>query len=373
MPALTALALFSLALDAAAAERVLVVSIDGLRSDAVTVELTPSLAGLKARGASTLGAESLEPTFTIPNHVSMLTGLTPAAHGITAADDPGDLVVDGTILELAHARGLKTALYLSKAKLRLLAKPGALDRYVVSAQGASSEAAGALLQDLEDPAARWHLAFLHIAEPDAAGHGHQWMSPEYLEAVREADRLVGRIVGRLEELGLRAGTLLIVLADHGGAGSGHASPVPEVRRVPWIATGARVRGGAAIGRRVHVHDTAPTVLRALGLEIPLWMEGAAVDEVFEAAAARALRGDADSSGAIGLGDALALLRRLFAGEGMPCAAAGDVNADGAVNLTDPIHLLGHLFRGGPPPAQPYPECGAGSMEDELECARGVCP
>src|SRR5262245_49499014 len=123
--ALLILVLLCIAPALAGRERVLLISVDGLRADAVRPEWMPRLSELGRQGVSTLKARSLPPTSTIPNHVSMLTGLTPATHGVEEMSDPGDFVVNDTVLERAHSAGLSVGIYLSEPRLRLLAKPGA--------------------------------------------------------------------------------------------------------------------------------------------------------------------------------------------------------------------------------------------------------
>ncbi len=352
--------------------RVLLVSIDGLRADAVTLELMPRLSSLAARGLATFEAQSQPPTFTIPNHVSLLTGLTPATHGLTAIDDPGDAVADGTILELGHAAGLRTALYISKDKLRLLAKPGTLDRYMVTSTGGSTAVVDAFLADLSRPETRWDLSVVHLIEPDATGHREGWMTVPYKAAVKQADAHVGRLLDGLVESGLEANTLAIVTSDHGGLGFEHSAQDPQVTNVPWIASGTEVPRGGTIARRIGVHDTAPTILRALGLEVPAAMEGIAVEELFSGGKAFFLRGDVDADGSVTLSDVETLLSHLFLGEDAPCTAAGDANADGKLDITDAIGLLGHLFLGRGPPAPPFPACGEGEDPPGLPCAAEAC-
>jgi RNA polymerase sigma factor (sigma-70 family) len=46
-------------------------------------------------------------------------------------------------------------------------------------------------------------------------------------------------------------------------------------------------------------------------------------------------------------------------EASPRFVRGDANADGAVDVIDPIAVLDRLFLSGPPPAAPFPACGAG--------------
>jgi len=63
-----------------------------------------------------------------------------------------------------------------------------------------------------------------------------------------------------------------------------------------------------------------------------------------------LRGDVDSSGAVGLTDVMALFTYLFySGPAPECPEAADVNGDGSIALTDAVYLIQYLFAGGPPP------------------------
>jgi hypothetical protein len=62
------------------------------------------------------------------------------------------------------------------------------------------------------------------------------------------------------------------------------------------------------------------------------------------------RGDANSDGAVDLGDAVFILNYLFRGASPPVPlSAGDANCDAFVDLADAIHVLNYLFRGGDPP------------------------
>lgn len=347
--------------------RALLITVDGLRPDAVTPELTPSIARLAAEGSSTFTARSLSPTYTIPNHVSMLTGLTPLTHEVTMISDPGNLIVDGTVTEIAHAVGRTSGIYVSKDKLRLFHKRGALDQYVQVDTGFAETLIDRLVADLAEPETRWDLTFVHIADPDTIGHLEGWMSRIYLDAVKKSDELVGRILAALAENGLLDETLLIVTADHGGYLYGHEGGRPEVDNIPWIASGPGVPRGASIARPVGTHDTAPTLLRALGLGIPAGMEGTAIEGLFLPPSSRFLRGDANADGAANLTDAIVILEALFRGGTVACALAGDTNADAALGLTDAIYLLNFLFAGGRKLPPPSPACGMVTQPVSFDC------
>jgi arylsulfatase A-like enzyme len=76
-------------------------------------------------------------------------------------------------------------------------------------------------------------------------------------------------------------TLLIALADHGGGGADacdHDSAHPLDRTIPLLLW------GAGIGRThllpSSLIDVPPTILHALGVEVPEWYEGRVLHEAF---------------------------------------------------------------------------------------------
>jgi predicted AlkP superfamily pyrophosphatase or phosphodiesterase len=65
---------------------VIIISIDGLRPDAVQSAPAPSILALTGRGSYSWSAQTILPSNTLPSHVSMLTGFLPEAHGVTWDD-----------------------------------------------------------------------------------------------------------------------------------------------------------------------------------------------------------------------------------------------------------------------------------------------
>lgn len=84
---ITAAALFALGTGSASAEPVLMISIDGLRpADVIEAEKRglkiPNLRRFVAEGAYAKGVVGVLPTVTYPSHATLLTGTSPARHGI---------------------------------------------------------------------------------------------------------------------------------------------------------------------------------------------------------------------------------------------------------------------------------------------------
>jgi len=268
--------------------RVLVVSVDGLRPDALLRAQAPVLRSLMERGSFTMWAATTAVAVTLPSHVSMLTGVTPERHGITwNSDFPGGIPSYPkwpTLFELAKRAGLTTAMVAGKSKFAALARPGSLDHWYAPRRGSVGDAAVA------DTAVRWIAAyrprvlFVHLPEGDAVGHAKGWGSEEHERTIERSDRELGRVLQALAMNRLLDSTVVIVSTDHGGAGRSHGAGDVRSRTIPWIACGPGIRRGFDLtlepGRQVRTEDTFATACAVLGLPLPDGLDGAPVREAF---------------------------------------------------------------------------------------------
>jgi predicted AlkP superfamily pyrophosphatase or phosphodiesterase len=263
----------SASVKSAMSSHVVVVSIDGLRPDAIQEFDAPTLQRLMAEGSYTLSARTILPSKTLPSHTSMLTGEPPERHGVlwnTAFDDrPGTLEIP-TVFSLARDAGYRTAAFFSKAKFSHLQKPGSLDYSQAPGGWFGRWSAERTTTDVEKylASAKPNLLFVHLPDPDAAGHSRGWMSTDYGEAVLRADAAVARLMKAANTtFGVGAYTL-IVTADHGGQNKDHGSDDELDVHIPWIAWGRAVHPGALPPDSVQTVDTASTVLYLLGVDRP---------------------------------------------------------------------------------------------------------
>jgi arylsulfatase A-like enzyme len=251
--------------------RVAIISIDGLRPDAIQQAPAANILALTARGAYTWTAQTIMPSNTLPSHISMLTGYTPDEHGVTWDDySParGQIMVP-TVFAAAHAKGLRTGMVVGKEKFTHFRDTGACDMWVLAPPD-DDDVAGRVSFGL-----RPDLLFIHLPDVDLVGHKSKWMSPEYLAAVRRADAAVGRIVAALS-----ADTTIIVTADHGGRPEGHGSDSPFDTTIPWVIAGPSTAKGKALGSGVRTIDTAATAAFVLGVALSPDAPGRAVYDAF---------------------------------------------------------------------------------------------
>jgi len=235
--------------DADAFDHVIVISVDGLRSDALlalTPRQAPALHRLMA-GSSTLNART-DPdyTSTLPNHTAMLTGRPTSGergHGWTDNDDPppgenlhtrkGEHVAGA--FDVAAAHGVRTGLVANKSKFILYARSwGEADedeprpaesgsRPTLEHYSRSKTIEGVCdgaLAFLAGHAPERSLLFVHLSHTDAVGHDRGWDMTEgspYLTSVRETDAQIARLLDAARTIeGLAGRTAVILTADHGG-------------------------------------------------------------------------------------------------------------------------------------------------------------
>jgi len=248
------------------------VSVDGLRGDVVArlgPRAVPHLYRLRIEGAFTDNARNdFDITVTLPNHVCQLTSrpvLGPDGHGVSFNSDDGRTLaaIHGSyvagVFDVAHDHGLATGMYASKSKFALFerswnATNGApdttgaddgrdkIDVYVYQANTA------ALLDSFvaRMAAAPHYYVFIHLADPDAAGHSYGWESTSYLDSIVKVDGLIGRILDLIDsDARFANGTYLVVTADHGGHGTDHENAADPLNyTVPLYVWGPGVPAGA---------------------------------------------------------------------------------------------------------------------------------
>jgi len=163
---------------------------------------------------------------------------------------------------VAHDNGLTTGEYASKSKFSLFATSwdttnGApdvtgpdngrnkIDIYVNDSD--TSELVNTFVANMSDQPLNY--AFIHLLDPDAAGHGNGWdITPgsEYSNAVKAIDDRLGIIFALIDgDPRLTGHTAIVLTADHGGSGDGHADPeLAEDYTVPFYVWGPGVMAGA---------------------------------------------------------------------------------------------------------------------------------
>jgi predicted AlkP superfamily pyrophosphatase or phosphodiesterase len=101
--------------------------------------------------------------------------------------------------------------------------------------------------------------FVHFAEVDHSGHQFGENSPEYEQALISNDIWTGKIMDKIEELGLAGKTGIYITADHG-----FDEDAKKHKFAPYVFLATNNKKVIRDGRR---QDVAPTILEAFGLDL----------------------------------------------------------------------------------------------------------
>ncbi len=268
------------------ARRVILVVADGLRPDIIPLLDLPTLGHLARQGAATFDGRTVSPSVTAAAMASLLTGVDPRVHGLANSrfriPRPSRRI--DPMPQVLSAAGVDTAAWMARLPWTYrglgttLARRLGFDRVCFAGSGAG-EILSAASADLA--AQREGLLMLHWPDADRAGHEYGWPSPAYLRAARGIDHWLGEL-DRIAQATGDDGTLLIVLADHGGGGTtrrDHDSDHPLNRRIPIILAGGVVQQTTLLTDSSLI-DVPPTILHALGVEIPASYSGRVLLEAF---------------------------------------------------------------------------------------------
>ncbi len=263
--------------------RVILVCLDGLRSDAVPLLPLPHIRALAACGATTFRGTTVEPSITAAALASVFTGVPPSVHGIQSdrfgLPRPTEPLI--TLPRLLNDHGLPTFGHLAALPRyfrglgpRIAAQIGAAVRFEgVGASDILDHARGTLDRE------RCGLIFLHWPDADVAGHADGWMSPRYAAAARRLDDSLDRLVRSTGVLDDPA-TVLIAFADHGGGGllaRDHNSRHLLDVTIPIIVVGRQIaRTDLAPG--ASLLDIPATIARLLGIKTPANYAGRTLSE-----------------------------------------------------------------------------------------------
>ena len=254
-------------------KKVILISIDGMRSDGLQKCNNPFVKELEKMCAYTYEGRSMIPSVTFPCHYSMTHSVTPQRHGIlTNTYVPQVRPVTGIFEKIKYAGGV-SAMFYGWEPLRDIALPGTLKfaTYVNAYMKDSSDTV------LTDEALRVisenkpDFAFLYMVETDEkGGHDNGWMSEEYMRRISVAIDNVKRVV---DAFGNEYS--IIIMADHGGHDRSHGSTLPEDMTIPFFFYGEKFTPGKTV-EGLSLLDIAPTIAHLMNLEPEKEWEGHSV-------------------------------------------------------------------------------------------------
>lgn len=300
--------------------------LDGLRPDSINPRDTPNLYRLRSEGVTFANSHSVFPTVTRVNGTALGSGNYPERNGIMgnriyipevdakaafSNDDADKLLVMGDhivtsvglaeILQRAGERFVEVS--SGSAGGSLLVAPRSPDGMglALSAGFHGLEQAGRLKAAIEEVIKRvgpaphkggamddhqssvsWAMKVLDeyvlpelkprvvvswMTEPDHSQHGHGLGSSQAIDAIRNDDAEIGKLLAKLESLGLAERTDIMVVSDHGFSTTDHEVNVASAFRDAGFATmedgGDIVLASSGQEMNVHVKDHDPKKIAAI--------------------------------------------------------------------------------------------------------------
>ena len=261
---------------------VVLITIDACRADALSCyghprPTTPRIDALAREGV--LFENAITPaTSTLPSHCSILTGTTPPYHGVHADANYRLPQINVTLAETLKAKGFATGAIVGSAALRsMFDMTQGFDTY--DDDFGSNSGGRRSAKSVTDSALTWlqehatQRLFLLINYQDPAA---PYVPPEtyraqhggnaYLGELSYTDAQIGRVVDKLDSLGLTDSTLLIVTGAHGEGTGNHSESwhgffvYHDTTRVPLIVKAPGLAPGTRIEEKVGLIDIVPTVL-----------------------------------------------------------------------------------------------------------------
>jgi arylsulfatase A-like enzyme/Tfp pilus assembly protein PilF len=295
---------------------VIVITLDTTRADRMGFlgskrELTPNLDAFARQSAVFTRAYAQAP-LTPVSHATIFTGTYPQFHHVL--DFPMPLVKDLPFApDILRAHGYHTAAFIGSVALDPTGgAPGfdrgfdtyfadfhskefrERDRYKTVERRAEDVVAHALAWLTEHPQGPFFL-WVHMYDPHdpydpPEPYKTRYAKEPYDGEIAYMDSAVGKFFGDLKARGLYDGAVIAVMADHGESLGAHGEDthgvflydetihVPLVIKVPH-------GDGTRVGSRVELVDVLPTLLQAVGVEVPAEVQGESLLALMKAGAA----------------------------------------------------------------------------------------
>ncbi len=292
----------------AAGYNVVLVTLDTVRGDRLgtyghALAETPHFDSLVERGVRFDVAVTTSPT-TLPAHSSLMTGLYPPRHGVR---DNGIFRLGAeqvTLAERLHQAGYETAAFVGcfvlDARYGLSqgfdtydfqvdekgVQPSNFDFNQRSADAVTDEAARWLRIRASEkrtaPFFLWvHYFDAHVPYQSPLGSEARFADRPYDAEIAFIDREFGRLLDELGRTGVRARTLIVVVADHGEGLREHDESThglflyDSTLRIPFLISGDGLFDGAhrVSDLPVSLVDVRPTIEDLLGLPADSGMDG----------------------------------------------------------------------------------------------------
>ena len=251
-------------------DKVLLISIDGLRSDAV--ENTEYGRWLVENSAYSLDTTTVFPSVTLTCHMSMFYSVQPNIHGVLSNTYTPSEELGKGITEVLRDGAKTSAIFYNWPEISHVAPFGTVahDKYAAGAiwgwEETGRELGNACINHIVGVGT--DFTFLYLGLLDEWGHRYGWLSDEYYYALNKSFEVAEAVINEA----LSKNYTVILTSDHGGHDTGHGSDLSEDMTIPMFIIGDGFERGVDFGAR-SILDVAPTVLDVLGVKAPDYWQG----------------------------------------------------------------------------------------------------
>lgn len=226
-------------------KKVMIIGMDGVRSDALQQASTPNIDQLIATGFYTYDSWHLGYTVSGPSWSAMFTGVWHQKNGVTDNSYAGSNFANYPYYP-NRVKEVKPNLYAVQivdwAPMSTQVTNEGFNQKIVRTENDVTAVANAAITQLQN--ADLDAVTVYFAKVDNMGHGSGFSpsNPIYMSAIHEVDSAIGRVMTALHARPNYANEdwLVLICTDHGGIGTSHGGNSNEERHIWWIGSGNNI-------------------------------------------------------------------------------------------------------------------------------------
>ena len=224
--------------------KVLIIGIDGTRSDALQMAYTPNLDSIVTHGFSTFNSWHEDITWSGPSWSSIMCGVYHNKHGVTNNSYAGSNYnhypyfptrakeIDSTF---------KCVEYVTWSPMDVDVYNDGWDQKIMGTDGYTQANGAGDIAVLQDP--NIDCLFAYFDAVDITGHasGFSPTNSAYMQAIDTVDVQIGNLMAAIKARPSYAQEdwLVLIVTDHGGIGTGHGSNTFQERNIWWVGYSPR--------------------------------------------------------------------------------------------------------------------------------------
>lgn len=222
--------------------KVLIIGIDGVRTDALQLANTPNIDALISSGFYTYESWHEGITVSGPSWSTIMCGVEFFKHGVTSNSYSGSNYNTYPYFT-KRAKDCLPNLYqvqiVQWAPMSDNVYNDAWDQKIKVCDGCGANSVSAAQTQLQNP--NLDVMFVYFDECDLTGHssGFNPSNPAYINAIQTVDGHIGSILTALQNRPTYAQEdwIILITTDHGGIGTGHGGNTNVERKIWWVGSG----------------------------------------------------------------------------------------------------------------------------------------